>query len=192
MSASTIAAIVAIIAVQSYYVISEATMTLRTTRGKDNSADKGTRKLLWILIAIAFSGAWLPVIFSYGRWLTLGDWLTWVGVAVMISGIVFRRYVISFLGKFFTATVQIHKDHQLIKNGPYRYIRHPSYLGILILTLGNGIALANWISLLLCIVLPVTGLINRIKVEEKELQHHFGEQYEDYRKSTWRLIPYVY
>jgi protein-S-isoprenylcysteine O-methyltransferase Ste14 len=192
VNARTIAAIVAIIAVQSYYVISEARMTARTTRGTDNSADRGTRRLVWIFIAVAFDGAWLPVVFGPGRLLALGDWLTWVGVAMMICGIAFRRYVISFLGKFFTATVQIRKDHQLIKDGPYRYIRHPSYLGILILALGNGIALANWISLLLCIVLPATGIIRRIRVEEKELYIHFGEQYQDYSKRTWRIIPHIY
>ncbi len=187
-----IAAIVAILAVQSYYVISETVMTRRTTRGKDNSADKGTRRLVWILTAIAFNSAWFPVIFDFGRLLVLGDWLTWVGIFIMISGVVFRRYAIAVLGKFFTATVQIHKDHQLIKTGPYHYIRHPSYLGLLILSLGNGIALANWISLLLCIVLPTIAILNRIKVEERELSRYFGEQYQDYRKSTWRLIPYVY
>jgi protein-S-isoprenylcysteine O-methyltransferase Ste14 len=158
----------------------------------DNSADKGTRKLVWILSAIAFDGAWLPVMFGFGKLLALGAWLTWVGVVIMISGVAFRQYVINFLGKFFTATVQIRKDHQLVKDGPYRHIRHPSYLGLLILALGNGVALANWMSLLLCITLPAIGIIRRIKVEEKELYDHFGEQYQDYRKSTWRLIPYVY
>jgi len=192
MIIKTIAAVVAIIGVQLYYVISEIRMTARTTRGMDNSADRGTRKLVWILTAIAFDSAWIPVIFGFGRLLDLGDWLTWVGVLIMISGVVFRRYVISFLGKFFTATVQIQKDHRLIKAGPYHYIRHPSYLGILILALGNGIALANWISLLICIVLPAIGLIRRIKVEEKELLDHFGQQFQDYRKSTWRIIPYIY
>ncbi len=192
MNASTIAAIVTILAVQSYYVISEVVMTRRTTRGKDNSVDRGTRKLVWILTAIAFNSAWLSVIFDYSKLLVLGDWLTWVGVFIMISGVAFRRYAIYVLGKFFTATVQIHKDHQLIKAGPYHYIRHPSYLGLLILALGNGIALANWISLLLCIVLPTIGIINRIKVEEMELSRYFGEQYRDYKKGTWRLIPYVY
>jgi protein-S-isoprenylcysteine O-methyltransferase Ste14 len=192
MSASIIAAIVVIDVVQCYYLVSEIITNIRTTRGTDNSADRGTVWLVWILVSISFIIAWLPVILDFGRLLVLGDWLTWVGVAIMISGVVFRRYVISFLGKFFTATVQIHQDHQLIKAGPYRYIRHPSYLGILIITLGLGIALANWISLLICIVLPAIGIIQRIKVEEKELYHHFGEQYQDYRKSTWRIIPYIY
>jgi protein-S-isoprenylcysteine O-methyltransferase Ste14 len=192
MKAITITAIVVIIVIQLYYVISETRMTKRTTRGMDNSADRGTRKLVWILSAIAFDGSWLPVIFSFGKLLALGAWLTWVGVVIMISGIVFRQYVINFLGKFFTATVQICKDHQLVKDGPYRHIRHPSYLGLLILALGNGVALANWISLLLCIALPIIGIIRRIKVEEKELYNHFGEEYQNYQKSTWRIIPYIY
>jgi protein-S-isoprenylcysteine O-methyltransferase Ste14 len=192
MIIKTIAAVVAIITVQLYYLISETRMTVRTTRGMDNSADRGTRRLVWILLVIAFESAWLPVIFSFGKLLALGDWLTWLGVFIMVSGVVFRRYAIAVLGKFFTAIVQIHKDHQLIKAGPYRYIRHPSYLGILILALGNGIALANWISLLLCIALPAIGIVQRIKVEENELYYHFGEQYQDYRKITWRIIPYIY
>jgi protein-S-isoprenylcysteine O-methyltransferase Ste14 len=192
MIALTFAGVVAIIAVQLYYVVSETKMTIRTTRGMDNSADKGTRKLVWILSAIAFDSAWLPVIFGFGKLFAPGAWLTWVGVAIMISGVAFRRYVIKFLGKFFTATVQIRKDHQLVQDGPYRYIRHPSYLGLLILALGNGVALANWISLLLCIVLPTIGIILRIKVEEKELYNYFREQYRDYQKNTWRIIPYVY
>ena len=192
MSASIIAAIVAINAVQDYYLISEIILNVRTTRGKDGAADKGTIRLVWVLVAISFIIAWLPVILDFGRLLVLGDWLTWVGVVIMISGIIFRRYAISVLGKFFTATVQIQKDHELIKAGPYRYIRHPSYMGILIITLGLGIALANWISLLLCIVLPVIGVMQRIKVEEKELEQHFGNRYLDYRKNTWRVIPHIY
>jgi protein-S-isoprenylcysteine O-methyltransferase Ste14 len=192
MSASIIAAIVVIIAIECYYIISEIRLAARTTRGTDNTLDKGTRRLVWRLSAISYNMAWIPVIFDFGRLIILGGWLTWVGVAIMIFGIVFRQYAISTLGKFFTATIQIKNDHELIQTGPYRYIRHPSYLGILIMTLGLGIALANWISLILCIVLPTIGLMQRIKFEEKELEQHFGNQYQDYRKNTWRVIPYIY
>jgi protein-S-isoprenylcysteine O-methyltransferase len=192
MSASIIAAIVVIAAVQCYYLISEIRLAVRTARGTDDAVDRGTMRLVWILVATCYVIAWLPVILDFGRLVGLGDWLTWVGVAIMISGIVFRRYVISVLGKFFTTTVQIQKDHELIKAGPYRYIRHPSYLGILIMTLGLGIALANWISLMLCIVLPIIGVMQRIQVEEKELEQHFGKQYQDYRKNTWRIVPHIY
>jgi protein-S-isoprenylcysteine O-methyltransferase Ste14 len=191
MRASIIAAIAVIIAIECYYVVSEVRLA-HTTRGTDNTLDNGTRRLVWILIVGGYNLAWLPVIFDFGRLVLLGDWLTWVGVTIMISGIIFRRYAIFVLGKFFTATIQIKKDHELIKTGPYHYIRHPSYLGILILSLGLGIAMANWISLILCIVLPPIGLLQRIKFEEKELEQHFGKQYQDYKKNTWRVIPHIY
>jgi protein-S-isoprenylcysteine O-methyltransferase Ste14 len=192
MSASVITAIVVINILQWSYVISEIVMTYRTKQGKDDAFDRGTNRLVWIFVGCSFIFAWLPVILDFGRLLVLGDWLTWVGVFIMAAGIIFRRYAIYVLGKFFTATVQIQSNHELIKAGPYRYIRHPSYLGILIITVGLGIALANWISLLMCIVLPLIGVIKRINVEEGELEKHFGEKYREYRKSTWRIVPYVY
>jgi len=192
MSASMIAAIVVIIAIECYYVISEIRLAALTTRGADNTLDKGTRRLVWRFSSIGYNLAWLPVIFDFGRLVILGGWLTWMGVAIMISGVIFRQYAISTLGKFFTSTIQIKKDHELIQTGPYRYIRHPSYLGILIISLGLGIAMANWISLILCIVLPTIGLMQRVQFEEKELELHFGKQYQDYRKNTWRVIPHIY
>ena len=192
MSARIIAAVVVIIAIECYYIISEIRLTARTTRGMDNTLDKGTRRLVWRLSAIGYNLAWLPVIFDFGRLVTLGGWLTWVGAAIMICGILFRQYAIFTLGKFFTATIQIKKDHELIQTGPYRYIRHPSYLGILIMALGLGIAMANWVSLILCVVLPAIGLIRRIQFEEKELEQHFGKKYQDYIKNTRRVIPFIY
>jgi protein-S-isoprenylcysteine O-methyltransferase len=192
MNEKIIVALVIIITVQCYYLVSELRLTVRTTRGTNAAIDRGTMRLVWILVACCYITGWFPVIFDFGTLVVLGDWLTWAGVAIMIFGIVFRRNAISVLGKFFTSTVQIQKDHQLVMIGPYRYIRHPSYLGILIMTMGLGIALSNWISLILCIVLPVIGIIKRIQVEERELEQHFGTQYQDYRKHTWRIIPYIY
>ena len=192
MSASMVVAIIAINVCLFYYLVTEIVLSIRTKRRADNEIDKGTQQLVWILLASCFIIAWVPVILDFGRLFILGGWLTWVGVAVMICGIIFRQYVIAVLGKFFTAKVHIQTDHELIKAGPYCYIRHPSYLGILIIVMGLGIALANWISLLLCIILPLIGIMRRIRVEEKELEQHFGKQYQDYRKGTWAVIPYIY
>lgn len=192
MNASTIAAIVVISICQYFYVITEIILSVRTEPRVKSSVDRGTQRLVWIFVGICFIVGWVPVILGIGRLLVLGDWLTWVGVAIIIGGIIFRRYAIFILGKFFTARVQIQAGHELIMSGPYRYIRHPSYLGIFLITLGLGIALANWISLSLCIVLPAIGIIRRIKVEEKELEQHFGKRYQDYRKVTWAVIPHIY
>jgi protein-S-isoprenylcysteine O-methyltransferase len=192
MSVSAIAGAVVVLGVQAFYITSEIRMTRRTIRGRDNSADQGTRRLVWILTATAFDVAWVPVIFGFGQMVKFGGWLTWIGVAIMIVGIAYRLNAIKVLGEFFTATVQIQGEHQLIETGPYRRIRHPSYLGLLILALGDGVALANWIALALCATLPLIALMRRIHIEEDALREHFGPVYEEYRDRTWRLVPYLY
>jgi protein-S-isoprenylcysteine O-methyltransferase len=192
MSANIIAAITAINICVFYYLVSEIILSIHTKDEKDKSIDQGTQRLVWILLVSCFIVAWVPVILDLGRLLILGAWLTWIGTTIMIAGIIFRQYSISVLGKFFTGQVSIQANHKLIKEGPYRHIRHPSYLGILIITAGLGIALSNWVSIILCVVLSAIGIIRRIKVEEKELESHFGKQYEDYKKCTWAVIPYIY
>jgi protein-S-isoprenylcysteine O-methyltransferase Ste14 len=192
MTPKLITVIVIINACELFYLVSEIILAARTRQQAAGGNDQGTQMLVWIMIAGSFALGWLPVILGFGVILLFGDWMTWVGIAVMIGGIIFRRYVIRFLGKLFTGTVQIKTSHELIKTGPYRYIRHPSYLAILIITAGLGIALANWISLLICIVLPSIGLARRINVEEKTLEGHFGNQYRDYKKNTRAIIPFIY
>jgi protein-S-isoprenylcysteine O-methyltransferase Ste14 len=192
MTPKLITVIVIINACELFYIVSEIILAARTRQQTAEGNDQGTQMLVWIMIAGSFVLGWLPVILGFGAIFLLGDWLTWAGIAVMIGGIIFRRYVIRFLGKFFTGAVQIKTGHELIKTGPYRYIRHPSYLAILIITLGLGIALANWVSLAICIIFPSIGLARRISVEEKMLEVHFGNQYRDYKKNTRAIIPFIY
>jgi protein-S-isoprenylcysteine O-methyltransferase Ste14 len=191
MSITVVAAIITINICQYFYIGFEIALAARTRR-KNTAYDRGTQRLIWILLITCSLIAWIFPILNIGTLVILGGWLTWAGIGIMICGIVLRLYAISVLGKFFTAKVHIEKDHALIKDGPYHYIRHPSYLGILIIWLGLGIALANWISILICVVLPPIGILQRIKVEEKELERFFGKQYSDYRKETWAVIPYIY
>jgi protein-S-isoprenylcysteine O-methyltransferase Ste14 len=72
---------------------------------------------------------------------------------------------------------------------PYHWVRHPSYTGLLLICLGFGIGIGNWLSVLICAVGPLLGLLPRIAVEETELVRVLGEQYRGYQKTTHRLIP---
>lgn len=88
--------------------------------------------------------------------------------------------------------VAIHKNHEIIKSGLYRYIRHPAYLGLLISMYGGAIFLGNIFSFLI-VAAPITlALLARIKVEEKLLLKHFGDAYKDYIKNSYSLIPWIY
>jgi protein-S-isoprenylcysteine O-methyltransferase Ste14 len=81
------------------------------------------------------------------------------------------------------------EGHKIIDKGLYGIIRHPSYLGSLVTFAGLGLALENWLSLLVLLALPVAATLYRISVEEKALLDHFGSAYRDYMRRTKRLIP---
>ena len=82
-------------------------------------------------------------------------------------------------------------DQHVIEAGPYRLIRHPSYTGLLITLLGFGLSTTNWLSLLVLMGCVLIGLCYRIHVEERVLQEHLGQQYQEYMQRTNRLIPFV-
>jgi protein-S-isoprenylcysteine O-methyltransferase len=115
-----------------------------------------------------------------------------VGLAVMAIGILVRSIAIAQLGRFHTPNVAIRTDHQLRVTGLYRVVRHPSYLGALIAYFGFGLALGNWLSvLILMAVLPALYLY-RMHEEDAAMLAAFGDQYRAYCARTRRLIPWVY
>lgn len=110
----------------------------------------------------------------------------------MISGLMLRYWAAKTLGEFYTRTLLITEGHQIVDRGPDSVIRHPGYLGAFIMNIGAGLAVTNWIVLL---VITVTGFVlyaYRIRTEEGMLENAFGEQYKAYLEKTWRLVPFVH
>lgn len=119
-------------------------------------------------------------------------WFTVGGIAMLITGIVFRAWAVTTLGDFFTATVQIKDNHRLITDGPYSIVRHPSYTGAFLAITGSAVVLQSWVGLSIAIICMTVAYYVRISIEEKELSDHFGNDYVDYKKSTRRIIPFVW
>ena len=109
----------------------------------------------------------------------------------MLAGITFRQYSIWVLGRFFSTTVRILSDHRMVTNGPYHFIRHPSYTGALLTFVGLGLASRTLEGTTLIVVLFVLVYSYRIGVEERALKTEFGQAYVDYAKRTKRLIPFL-
>jgi protein-S-isoprenylcysteine O-methyltransferase Ste14 len=113
------------------------------------------------------------------------------GLALMAVGIALRFYSVSVLGRFFTPVVMVGSDQHVVDTGPYRWIRHPSYTGLLLTIAGVLLASTNWLALVGD--LPVlAGLMYRIRVEERVLSEELGEPYRSYMQRTKRLLPFVY
>lgn len=115
-----------------------------------------------------------------------------IGICVFVLGFVLRFYSVFYLGRFFTVNVAIATDHFLINSGPYRFIRHPSYTGSLMLFIGLGLGIGNWVSVVIMIVPTFAVLFWRMEIEEAALLESLGEPYRSYMKKTKRLIPMIY
>lgn len=83
----------------------------------------------------------------------------------------------------------VHSDQTVVDRGPYRWVRHPSYTGLIIFFVGLGLALSNWVSLLILVLAPTAGLLVRIHYEEKALMAGVGEQYRRYAANHRHLFP---
>jgi protein-S-isoprenylcysteine O-methyltransferase Ste14 len=110
----------------------------------------------------------------------------------MVAGAVFRLYAIRQLGRYFVPEVTIQPGQRVVDQGLYRYLRHPSYTGTFITILGYALALGNWLSL--AVMLLVSGLVYglRMRIEEAALVEAFGAEYQAYMRRTKRLIPFIF
>lgn len=160
---------------------------------KPEDIDAGSSQLLWlggIINLLLFVSA--PVLnahqFGYWRNSTIG----WLGLALMVSGLILRYWAAKTLGQFYTRTLQVRKGQRIVSCPPYSIIRHPGYLGTLLLVIGAGLAVTNWVVLLIGTTLGVASRIYRISVEERLLHDKLNDEYQTYSDRTWRLIPFLY
>jgi protein-S-isoprenylcysteine O-methyltransferase Ste14 len=115
-----------------------------------------------------------------------------VGLLLLVAGLVLRGWSIKTLGDYFTFTVMVSADQPVISSGPYRVLRHPGYAGLLVACAGIGLASANWVSAAAAVVLPLTLLIVRIRIEEHALLTTVGEPYRGYAAGHKRLVPLIW
>lgn len=154
--------------------------------------DVGNRWIFLPFIALTVLWAWLPPFAERHDLFTLdGDAIRWVGLALVCAGGVLRVWPMFVLGGRFSGLVAIQEQHTLQTTGLYRLVRHPSYLGGIVWLVGWMLLFRSGVGLML--VLPAAPLLlSRIAAEEKMLASEFGESYAQYRRRSYRLIPFVY
>lgn len=154
--------------------------------------DRGNRWVLPVFTIISLLSAYLPALADREElWVMDGDPVRWVGVGLFAAGGLLRLWPVFVLGNRFSGLVAIQPGHTLVTSGVYRFVRNPSYLGLLISSLGWGMAFNTWVGVLLAASL-LPPLMARIHAEERLLASHFGDEYTAYRRRTWRLIPGLY
>jgi protein-S-isoprenylcysteine O-methyltransferase Ste14 len=149
----------------------------------------------WVIVAFGLIGlldAYLPAYTDRKEFWTLdGDAIRWLGVVLFAAGGALRIWPVFVLGRRFSGLVAIQPGHTLVTTGLYSVVRHPSYLGLLVNSLGWALAFRSGVGVLLTALL-IPPLVARIRAEERLLRSQFGGEYEVYRRRTSRLIPWFY
>jgi protein-S-isoprenylcysteine O-methyltransferase Ste14 len=168
-------------------------MSIRQKRER-KIVSTGDKKSLWILsimITIGYSFSFTIGSTKIGR---ISPWNTFfiIGFVLIAMGLFIRIKSLLTLKHYFTYTVTKVEKHELIETGLYKNIRHPGYLGQIIIFTGIATTLSNWLSVILMLIPVIIGYLYRIKVEEKFMTEQFGEKYILYQKRTKSLVPMLY
>jgi protein-S-isoprenylcysteine O-methyltransferase Ste14 len=165
------------------------------SEGHIGAGVKEDRSNRWVIAALGALGvidAYLPAYTDRIDFLTFGgEGVRWAGVLLYSLGGVLRIAPVFVLGRRFSGLVAIQPEHRLVTSGLYGIIRHPSYLGLFILTLGWGFVFRSGVGVAIAVLMLIVVLA-RIDAEERLLSETFGDEYDAYRARTWRLIPYLY
>src|SRR5258708_14346600 len=154
--------------------------------------DRGNR---WVLAAFGVIGLLMAYLPAYTDriefWTIDGDAVRWLGVVLFAAGGALRIWPVFVLGRRFSGLVAIQPGHTLVTSGVYGVIRHPSYLGLLVSSLGWALAFRSGIGVLLTGLL-IPPLVARMRLEQTMLSTPFGVEYDAYCSRTSRLIPGIY
>ena len=156
-------------------VIGSTVIPLLRQKGKVKTrSDRGSGILVRVGLIVSF---WLCFYFAIRNIAVLPVWFSYVGITMMLTGIGLRQWAIWVLGGFFSTNVRIVSDQRIVKDGPYRRLRHPSYTGLLMIVVGLGLAARTWLGIVAILFLFGPAIGYRIDVEENALRKEFGEEY---------------
>ena len=156
--------------------------------------DEGSILVGWLAFGTAYALSIADWYLIRPKWALL-EWSWWwllAGGVLVALGSIIRVISIRALGRFFTTRVRLQEGQTLIKEGFYKYVRHPAYTGVLFGVLGCITLFASVLGFGAFIVLMLPAMFYRIRVEEMALAEQFGDEYVEYCSKTKRLIPFVY
>ncbi|HEX4437464.1 MAG TPA: isoprenylcysteine carboxylmethyltransferase family protein [Solirubrobacteraceae bacterium] len=176
------------------FVLLEVFTRLRT-RKNGRGAPEEWRSFVAVIgsIYLGFAAAFLAASELESLAIGFARWPVFVlGAVLTATGIALRQWAIAVLGESFTVEVRVKPGQAVVEDGPYRWVAHPFYTGMIFVFVGIGLMLGNWISLACMAVIPMLGLIFRIRTEEGVLIAGIGESYRRFLATRARLLPGVW
>ena len=176
------------------FPVSEVALAMlkRSTPTASSVQDRGSMGVLWSVISIVVVAAIILRSVAAARMHLPTSLRLSLVLCLLGGGLALRWAAILTLGRLFTVDVAVQRGHALLDTGLYRYVRHPSYTGLLLAFAGLGVFFVNWLSLAILLVPIGLALVNRMRIEEAALHQAFGPAYAEYCARTKRLVPGVY
>jgi protein-S-isoprenylcysteine O-methyltransferase Ste14 len=154
--------------------------------------DRGTAaQIVWSVYLTQFVGIIEALFFRYPesfRW----NAVTTVALVVMLAGLSLRIWAVMTLGRFFTWFITVYDDHEVIRSGPFRFIRHPAYCGAWLLFVATMLFLHAWVGAALSLVFQLFAYVRRIRYEEAMMIERLGESYRAYTREVNALVPLLW
>ena len=186
-----------------YAAEAELRFGARARATQPGAADRNSSRLLKLATAVAVlafvlamkanSPAFIPFLPDWFRGAVLPGlpMIAWVGIAVATLGLLLRLWSVLTLRDRYSRTLLVHQDHVIERSGPYRWVRHPGYLGSLLVFNGVALASGNWVTFLVSFAVILSAYIYRIKAEDEMLVAQLGFPYAEYRRQVRALIPTI-
>jgi protein-S-isoprenylcysteine O-methyltransferase len=173
------------------WVLLELWIRFRSRFNRHGSrADRGTVLVVVASVYAGLAGGFALAGAVHAASIADGRWPLFVlGLVLMSAGIAIRQWAVALLGPYFTIDIRVHPGQAVVQGGPYRWVRHPAYAGMIMTFVGIGLALGNWAALAVLAVVPTAGLLVRIHFEERALLEGLGEPYRRFAASRRRLFP---
>jgi protein-S-isoprenylcysteine O-methyltransferase Ste14 len=160
---------------------------------KNTSESPADKKSTYFIGLTLFSVLILSLVFNL---LSIGTFkneiVSVIGLCLMCTGLFIRIWSMQILKKYYTRTLITTAEQEIIKKGPYKIIRHPGYLGTMLVWCAAGLAMQNYVIAIAATAMMITAYTYRIKNEEKMLGDVFGAKFNEYRKRTWKILPLLW
>jgi protein-S-isoprenylcysteine O-methyltransferase Ste14 len=163
---------------------------VKATAREESAASRAAHLVPMVVAMVLIMPIPLPLGFLGERMLPDGPTAHWIAAAIVAAGLAFTVWARVHLGRNWSATVTVKNDHELIRSGPYRFVRHPIYSGALLAFAGTSLARGDWRGPLAILILFV-ALWRKLQHEERWMAEAFGEDYAKYRSEVCALIPFV-
>jgi len=162
----------------------------RNSAPAKSSEAKSSRRVHVLLTNAALVLIAVPI-HGLGRFLPASSVVMMVGLVIELAGLSIAIWARRHLGRYWSGEITIKQDHQLIQTGPYRYLRHPIYTGLLTMYVELTVGTGEWLGLI-GLAVAVIAYWRKTRMEEATLNAAFGAEYDAYRRDTWAIVPRVF